>query len=94
MLLLWLIHLRTGNAAIVDAGWGAGLAIIGILDASLGGGYWLRCAILGLMTAIWGFRSVRLPPHHPHHRASGGGPLPGIAAPVENEYSVQISAVL
>jgi steroid 5-alpha reductase family enzyme len=56
MLLLWLIHLRTGNAAIVDAGWGAGLAIIGILDAGLGGGYWLRCAILGVMTAIWGFR--------------------------------------
>ena len=25
MLLLWLIHLRTGNAAIVDAGWAGGL---------------------------------------------------------------------
>lgn len=56
MLLLWLIHLRTGNAAIVDAGWGAGLAILGILYAGLGGGYWLRCAILGVMAGIWGFR--------------------------------------
>jgi steroid 5-alpha reductase family enzyme len=26
MLALWLVHLRTGNAAIVDAGWAGGLA--------------------------------------------------------------------
>ena len=38
MLVLWLIHLRTGNAAIVDAGWGGGLAMLGILYATLGGG--------------------------------------------------------
>jgi steroid 5-alpha reductase family enzyme len=56
MLLLWLIHLRTSNAAIVDAGWGAGLATLGILYSVLGGGYWLRCLILGSMAGIWGFR--------------------------------------
>jgi steroid 5-alpha reductase family enzyme len=56
MLILWLIHLRTGNAAIVDAGWGAGLAILGILYAALGHGYWLRCAMVGTMAGIWGFR--------------------------------------
>jgi steroid 5-alpha reductase family enzyme len=56
MLLLWLIHLGTHNAAIVDAGWGAGLAMLGILYASLGGGYWLRCALVGTMAGIWGFR--------------------------------------
>jgi steroid 5-alpha reductase family enzyme len=56
MLILWLIHLRTGNAAIVDAGWGAGLAILGILYALLGHGYWLRCAMVGTMAGIWGFR--------------------------------------
>jgi steroid 5-alpha reductase family enzyme len=56
MLLLWLIHLRTGNAAIVDAGWAGGLALLGILYAALGGGYWLRSAILAAMTGIWGFR--------------------------------------
>ena len=56
MLVLWLIHLRTGNAAIVDAGWGGGLAMLGILYATLGGGYWLRCALIGTMDAIWGFR--------------------------------------
>jgi steroid 5-alpha reductase family enzyme len=56
MLLLWLIHLRTGNAAIVDAGWAGGLAMLGLLDSALGGGYWLRSAMLAAMTAIWGFR--------------------------------------
>ena len=56
MLVLWLIHLRTGNAAIVDAGWGSGLAVLGILYAALGGRYWLRSAILAAMTGIWGLR--------------------------------------
>jgi steroid 5-alpha reductase family enzyme len=56
MLLLWLIHLRTGNAAIVDAGWAGGLAILGILYPALGGGYWLRSALIACMAGIWGFR--------------------------------------
>ncbi len=56
MLLLWLIHLRTGNAAIVDAGWAAGLALLGALYAALGGGYWLRAAMIGAMSGIWGLR--------------------------------------
>jgi steroid 5-alpha reductase family enzyme len=56
MLILWLIHLRTGNAAIVDAGWAGGLALLGILYSALGGGYWLRSAILAAMTGIWGLR--------------------------------------
>jgi steroid 5-alpha reductase family enzyme len=56
MLLLWLIHLRTGNAAIVDAGWAGGLALLGVLYAVLGGGYWLRAALMGTMAAIWGLR--------------------------------------
>ncbi len=56
MLLLWLIHLRTGNAAIVDAGWAGGLALLGVLYAGLGRGYWLRSAMIGAMSAIWGLR--------------------------------------
>jgi steroid 5-alpha reductase family enzyme len=56
MLVLWLIHLRTGNAAIVDAGWAGGLALLGALYAALGGGYWLRSAAIGAMAAIWGLR--------------------------------------
>jgi steroid 5-alpha reductase family enzyme len=56
MLALWLIHLRTGNAAIVDAGWAGGLALLAVLYALLGGGYWLRSALLGIMAAVWGLR--------------------------------------
>lgn len=56
MLLLWLVHLRTGNAAIVDAGWAGGLALLGVLYAVLGGGYWLRAGMIGAMAGIWGLR--------------------------------------
>lgn len=56
MLLLWLIHLRTGNAAIVDAGWAGGLAVLGTLYAGLGGGYWVRSEMIAVMSGIWGFR--------------------------------------
>ncbi len=56
MLALWLIHLRTGNAAIVDAGWAGGLAMLGVLYATFGGGYWLRSALLGTMAGLWGWR--------------------------------------
>lgn len=56
MLLLWLMQLRTGNAAIVDAGWAGGLALLGALYAFLGGGYWLRSAMIGTMSVIWGLR--------------------------------------
>jgi len=56
MLMLWLLHLRMGNAAIVDVGWAGGLALLGVLYACLGGGYWLRAIILGGMAALWGLR--------------------------------------
>lgn len=56
MLVLWLIHLRTGNAAIVDVGWAGGLAMLGVLYSALGGGYWLRSAIVGIMAGVWGSR--------------------------------------
>jgi steroid 5-alpha reductase family enzyme len=56
MLALWMIHLRTGNAAIVDAGWAGGLALLGVLYATQGGGYWLRCVLIGTMSAVWGLR--------------------------------------
>ncbi len=56
MLLLWLIHLKTGNAAVVDAGWAGGLALLGILYAVWGGGYEVRRSIIGGMAVIWGMR--------------------------------------
>lgn len=56
MLVLWLIHLRTGNAAIVDVGWAGGLALLGVLYAVLAGGFSVRAALVGAMAGIWGLR--------------------------------------
>ena len=56
MFVLWLIHLRTGNAAIVDAGWAGGLAILGALYGWFGEGYAPRRALIAAMTVIWGVR--------------------------------------
>src|ERR1019366_6511123 len=56
MFVLWLIHLRTGNAAIVDFGWAGGLGILGILYAALGGGNQVRSILLAVMSGVWGFR--------------------------------------
>ena len=56
MLVLWLIHLPLRNAAIVDAGWAGGLAILGVLYAFLGEGFAMRRYVMGAMAAVWGLR--------------------------------------
>jgi len=56
MLLLWLIHLPLGNAAIVDAGWAGGLALLGVIYAAIRGGCPVRAVLIASMAALWGFR--------------------------------------
>ncbi len=56
MLVLWLIHLAMHNAAIVDAGWAGGLALLGILYGMNGDGWATRRAVIGAMAAAWGLR--------------------------------------
>ncbi len=56
MLLLWLIHLPLRNAAIVDAGWAGGLALLGALYAFMGVGWAPRRMAIAFMTAAWGLR--------------------------------------
>ncbi|HXK06666.1 MAG TPA: DUF1295 domain-containing protein [Verrucomicrobiae bacterium] len=56
MLLLWLIHLPTKNAAIVDAGWAGGLALLGAIYAAAGGGYVPRSWLVAAMAVLWGMR--------------------------------------
>jgi steroid 5-alpha reductase family enzyme len=55
MAILWTIHLVIRNAAIVDAGWAAGLALIAVFSAwhETGGS---RAWVLALMFLIWGSR--------------------------------------
>lgn len=56
MLLLWLIHLPMRNAAIVDAGWAGGLALLGAIYAVVGGGYPPRALLVASMALLWGLR--------------------------------------
>jgi steroid 5-alpha reductase family enzyme len=56
MLVLWLVHLALRNAAIVDAGWAGGLALLGVLYGVTGDGWSPRRAAIGLMAAVWGLR--------------------------------------
>src|SRR5438105_1761039 len=56
MLALWLIHFPLRNAAIVDEGWAGGLGILGVLYATMGGGFATRRYVIGAMAAVWGFR--------------------------------------
>ena len=56
MLLLWLIHLPLHNAAIVDAGWAGGLALLGALYAVMGSGWAPRRIAIALMAVAWGLR--------------------------------------
>src|SRR5580704_4448426 len=55
MAVLWGIHLAIRNAAIVDAGWAAGLPMIAAFAAwQLEGGP--RAWLLAAMVALWGLR--------------------------------------
>ena len=56
MLILWLIHLPMRNAAIVDAGWAGGLALLGAIYAATGRGYPVRSLLIAAMAALWGLR--------------------------------------
>ncbi len=54
---VWLLHIRMRNASIVDVAWSAGIGILAVLYAALGGGDPVRRALVALMGGIW---SVRL----------------------------------
>ena len=56
MLGLWLWHRRLRNAAVVDVGWAAGLAIAALADAAMGEGDAARRWVAALMMALWGGR--------------------------------------
>jgi steroid 5-alpha reductase family enzyme len=56
MLGLWIIHLIVHNAALVDVGWAAGLAILAIYYAIAGPGYPARKWAIASMAGFWGLR--------------------------------------
>ncbi len=56
MCLLWVIYRLSNKPMIVDAGWGFGLAFIGMFYAYIGDGDPVRRLVIGSMTAIGGIR--------------------------------------
>ena len=60
MAALWAWQVRSGNAAIVDAGWAALTAGLSIADAAAGTGAPWRRAAVATMFAIWGVRLTLL----------------------------------
>jgi steroid 5-alpha reductase family enzyme len=56
MFLLWLIHFPLRNAAIVDAGWAGGLALLGVLYAVFAPGWAPRRFAIAFMALAWGLR--------------------------------------
>ncbi len=60
MLVLWGIHLRIGNAGIVDIGWAYGLGLLAILYGALGSGPSIPRWTITAMAVTW---SARLGTH-------------------------------
>jgi steroid 5-alpha reductase family enzyme len=56
MAVLWAIHLRIRNAAIVDFGWAFGLALLALWYAAVGPGYAPRRWLMATLAGLWGFR--------------------------------------
>lgn len=67
MAALWLVQRRTGNAGIVDVGWGIVIAGIATAFAGLGDGDYIRRALLAAMVLAWGSRLA----WHIHARSHG-----------------------
>lgn len=53
---LWLVQRARGNAAIVDVGWTFATAILGIVFALSGNGYFTRRVVIVLCVLVWGTR--------------------------------------
>ena len=56
MAALWAWHLRLRNAAVVDVGWAASLALLAIGYAVVGGGDPTRRWLAGGLMGVWGLR--------------------------------------
>ncbi|MEP7363428.1 MAG: DUF1295 domain-containing protein, partial [Acidobacteriota bacterium] len=56
MFILWLVHFPLRNAAIVDVGWGAALAILATTYAVMGPGWGQRKWLLAATVIAYGLR--------------------------------------
>lgn len=56
MFALWLVHLRLGNAGVVDVGWAFSIGMLAVLAAALGAGDPVRRVIVGVVGGAWSAR--------------------------------------
>ena len=56
MLALWIVHLKTGDAGLVDFGWSLGLGLVAIYYSVSSEGYPPRRFMLALLAGFWAFR--------------------------------------
>lgn len=56
MTLLWVLHLRRGEADVVDLGWSAGIGVQAVVFAWLGEGDPTRRALVGAIAGLWSAR--------------------------------------
>jgi steroid 5-alpha reductase family enzyme len=56
MTVLWAVHLRLRNAAVVDVGWAAGLGLLALLYSALGAAPLPRRLLLAAIAGLWAFR--------------------------------------
>jgi steroid 5-alpha reductase family enzyme len=56
MFALWLLHLGTNNASVVDPGWAFGVPLLAITYALMGSGFGWRRWLMAGMAAAWGIR--------------------------------------
>ncbi len=52
----WLWSKQAGKLAVVDAVWGAGFAVVGVVSLGAGSGGLTRRVLLAVLVAIWGLR--------------------------------------